>query len=122
MKRIKELRKLGRLSQRGLAEKLGVARSTVAMWETGASQPDNRFLIELADVFDVSADYLLGRTDNPAPPTEKPLTVRQGGEILHEEILKITNGVEPTDEELRVLLYYFRANQSFLKALIHKYD
>lgn len=71
MKRIKELRKLGRLSQRGLAEKLGVARSTVAMWETGASQPDNRFLIELADVFDVSADYLLGRTDNPRPANRK---------------------------------------------------
>jgi len=60
MTRIKELRKLYGISQLDLATRLGVARSTVAMWETEKSQPDNEAVKRLCSIFDVSADHLLG--------------------------------------------------------------
>lgn len=47
-------------SQQQLANKVGVSRSTVAMWETNSSQPDNDMLRKLSSVLDCSADQLLG--------------------------------------------------------------
>lgn len=61
--RLKELRQEKNISQQKLADIIGVSRSTVAMWETGASQPDNEMLLMLSSCFDVSVDYLLGRED-----------------------------------------------------------
>ena len=50
-------------SQPKLADKLGVSRSTVAMWESGASQPDNDSLLHLAKIFNTSTDFLLGNVE-----------------------------------------------------------
>lgn len=58
---LKKIRKEQEISQQKLADKIGVSRSTIAMWETGASQPDNGMLKRMADFFNVSTDYLLGR-------------------------------------------------------------
>ena len=66
MIRLKESRSSIGYSQQKLAEKIGVSRSTIAMWETGGSQPDNEALVKLSSVLDVSIDYLLGQTPNPA--------------------------------------------------------
>ena len=74
MFRLKEIRLLYGMSQLKLSEIIGVSRSTVAMWESGSSLPDYETLIRLADYFDCSTDYLLGRVDHPrlekrkAPP------------------------------------------------------
>lgn len=65
MIRLKESRSSIGYSQQKLAEKIGVSRSTIAMWETGGSQPDNEALVKLSSVLDVSIDYLLGQTPNP---------------------------------------------------------
>ena len=73
MNKIKEQRVQLRLSQAELAKRVGVSRSTIAMWETGGSQPDNDALRRSADILGVSTDYLLGRTDYsdiPAPTTK----------------------------------------------------
>ena len=58
---LRDLRKKNGVSQQRLADALGVARSTVAMWESKASQPDNHTLQAIADYFTVTTDYLLGR-------------------------------------------------------------
>ena len=63
MNPMKSLRKEANLSQQRLADKLGVSRSTIAMWESGASQPDHSSIRQMALLFHVSADYLLGLTD-----------------------------------------------------------
>ena len=73
--RIRDLRiaQYPKMSQEKLGQIVGVGRSTVAMWESGKSEPDNDTLIKLAEIFDVSTDYLLGRTDQkemPAPTEE----------------------------------------------------
>lgn len=68
--RVKELREDMALSQSMLGRKIGVKQSAVGMWESGRSMPEINTLIALADYFNVSVDYLLGR-DEPAPaPSE----------------------------------------------------
>lgn len=59
--RLKEIRRQFGLSQLELAKRLRVSRSTIAMWETGGSNPDNEALMRISSIFDVSVDYLLGR-------------------------------------------------------------
>lgn len=66
MEVLKKLRLDKNISQQKLANILGVSRSTIAMWEIGGSQPDNTSLSQLADYFDVSVDYLLGRSESSA--------------------------------------------------------
>ncbi|MCL6558540.1 MAG: helix-turn-helix domain-containing protein [Firmicutes bacterium] len=69
--RIAALRKRKNLSQTEFAKRLGVGRSTVAMWETADREPDAATIQRIADFFNVSTDYLLGRTDDPTPPGGK---------------------------------------------------
>ena len=63
MERLKDLRKANKISQQGLSNEIGVSRSTIAMWETGKSEPANDDLNRIADFFGVSLDYLLGRSN-----------------------------------------------------------
>ena len=60
MIRIKELRQKRNITQNKLAEQLKLSRSTIAMYETGASEPDFNTALEIAKYFDVSVDYLIG--------------------------------------------------------------
>lgn len=59
-------RKVLGLNQGDLAEKLGVDRSTVAKWETGAAKPRTDALIKLCEILSCSADELLGIEKTPA--------------------------------------------------------
>lgn len=65
--KIKQLRKEKGLTQNDLAKQLGISRSSVAGYETSVSMPDIDRIVELAKFFNISADYLLGKTDNPTP-------------------------------------------------------
>lgn len=59
----KRLRSSSGLTQVEMAEKLGISRSTIGMYETGAREPDFETLEKIADFFNVDTDYLLGRTE-----------------------------------------------------------
>jgi len=63
--RLKQLRCQKNILQKDLAEKLSVSKSTVGMWETDSREPDLKMLVKIADYFNVSLDYLLGRTESP---------------------------------------------------------
>ncbi len=65
MFRLKELREKRGMSQVRLAIELDLNQNTISRYESGAREADYRTLIAIADYFDVSLDYLLGRTDNP---------------------------------------------------------
>ena len=58
--KIKFLREQLGLTQSDLAKKLGITRSTVNAWEMGISVPSTQYVVELAGIFKVSTDYLLG--------------------------------------------------------------
>lgn len=63
--RLKELRERDDLSQKELGKALNLSQGTVGGWETSRREPTLLGLHELADFFNVSLDYLLGRTDAP---------------------------------------------------------
>lgn len=58
--KIKFLREQLGLTQSDLAKKLGITRSSVNAWEMGISVPSTQYVVELAGIFKVSTDYLLG--------------------------------------------------------------
>lgn len=67
MNRIKDLRKKYGFSQEDLAEKFDVDRVTISRWENGINDPSNDALKELASLFGVSVDYLLGHDKSIEP-------------------------------------------------------
>ena len=58
-KKLKMLRKKAGLTQANLAKKLGISPSSVGMYEQGRREPDSAMLIRIADLFNVSVDYLI---------------------------------------------------------------
>ena len=58
--RIKALRESQGLTQSELAKQLGITRSSVNAWEQWISVPSTQYIVELATIFKVSTDYLLG--------------------------------------------------------------
>lgn len=65
LNRLIELRKNAGFTQEQVADYIGVARSTYAMYEQGNREMDYQLLVKLADLYKVSLDYIFGRTDNP---------------------------------------------------------
>jgi len=74
--RIMELRLRDSLSQERLAELLSTGRSTVIRYESGRTYPNSEVIVRLCGVFGVSADYLLGLTDECAPAPASPYARR----------------------------------------------
>ena len=63
--RLKELRKKKGISQLRLATELNTSQNTISRYETGEREPGIAELIKIANYFNVSVDYLIGRTENP---------------------------------------------------------
>lgn len=90
--KIKDLREKNGFTQTALAKKLGLSRSAINAWEMGISIPSTQYVVELAMLFKVSADYLLG--------------------ISKEETLDITDLTANEKNILYSLLNYFRTCHS----------
>ncbi len=97
MNRLKELRKSRNLLQKDIANILKISNSAYSYWETGRFEPDSESLAMLADYYNVSIDYLLGRTDSPTPPYPSG-----GIEDVRTELKRL--GIDGNDEELHYLL------------------
>jgi transcriptional regulator with XRE-family HTH domain len=69
--RIRELRKAKKVTMKELGNMIGVAESTMSLYETGKRKPDPETLSRLADYFNVSVDYLLGRDEGQPQPAPK---------------------------------------------------
>ena len=63
--RLKELRTLKKISQKNIAIELGISDRNYQRYEYGEVEPTASTLIALADFFNVSLDYLVGRSDDP---------------------------------------------------------
>lgn len=78
---LKELRKShGKISQTKLAEQIGVSQQAVGLWETGKTMPDYPVMIQLADFFHVSIDYLLGHEvaqPDPSADDTEPTDIKE---------------------------------------------
>lgn len=81
--RLSALRKIRKLKQEDVARKIGVARTTYSMYEQDNREPDIKVLIKLADFYEVTIDYLVGREE----------TVKSESADSHNPILLPLEGV-----------------------------
>ena len=102
-----------------MAQKLGIAKSTISMYENGNREPDFETLEKIADFFNVDTDYLLGRTEKTSI---LPETI--GHYYLNDETREIAQEVFE-NPELRSLFHVARdipperlkAHIDFMKSL-----
>lgn len=93
--RLNELRNEKKWTQEDMANRVGIARTTYAMYEQGKRNPDYETLQKIADLFEVTTDYLLGRSDI-RNPEKKP-----EGRFFHDLD-------HASDEDLDKLEEYFK--------------
>ena len=106
----KKLRLSHGYTQAELADALGISRSRIGMYETGAREPDFETLEIIADFFNVDTDYLLGRTN-------KTTFIPNTGYYFNEDTAKAAQEIFE-NKELRMLFDATRdADPEDLKAL-----
>lgn len=94
--RLRNLREARGLSQKEFADILGVERTRYGKWETKGYEPTFDVLIRIADYFDVSLDYLLGRVEKPQSAKKVlPIDGKDFALTYHKDH-------EPTDEEAKI--------------------
>jgi len=63
--RLKKIRQRKKLPQKEVARRIGISNSRISNYERNYREPPLKILVLLADLYDVSTDYILGRTSNP---------------------------------------------------------
>lgn len=81
--RLRLLRRQHHLSQQALADLLGLDRSSYSYYELSRSEPSIHTLMFLADYYQVSVDYLLGRVDDPSLPQAEGTEKTSGADALN---------------------------------------
>ena len=103
MNRMKLLREQHNLSQTDLAKILNISRQSYNFYENEKRDPDTTMLIRIADFFNVSLDYLLGRTNNPSPLTQEKTPSYQ------EEVIQELEDITPEmASEVRQFISYLK--------------
>lgn len=85
--RIATLRDKKALTQEELAKKLGISRAALSHYEKNRREPDYETLTKIADLFQVTIDYLLGRTNDP-------------NMILDDDVKQFVDQLELSDDEI----------------------
>ena len=101
MVRLRELRKSKKLSMKAFGEIFNLSESTISLYENGKHDPDIETIIQFANYFNVSIDYLVGRTDDPSMASDAIVETADGrivplndAEFSPEELSRITTVVE----------------------------
>ena len=92
---LKIIRKANKFTQQGLADAIGIERSTYASYETGRNKPDVILLSKIAKVFGVSSDFIL-EIDTTAPLNMEDISVqykKKSGNQLVSTLSKEEKGV-----------------------------
>lgn len=93
---LNRLRREKGLSQRAVAADLGISQALLSHYENGAREPGLSFVCRACDYYGVSADYLLGRTDQPMAPSEQL-------ERLHLAVRSVCDAAEQAQLALKSL-------------------
>lgn len=119
MNRIRQLRKKEGLTLQQVADAFGVGNNTLSRYETGEREPSMQFLIKLADFFDVTVDYLIGRE-----PKGKTIKSYQYYVLDDDYTLKKLGVTAPTSEipildegEFEALKYSLESNDKLSDCL-----
>lgn len=95
---LKKLRKSKGLTQVQFAKIFNISSGTIAMWETNKRIPDTAMLIKIAEYFDVTVDYLLGKSISQTAPSDTQL------EDVYLSLAKSAQdeGIDPDDIKLAI--------------------
>lgn len=106
--RLQYLRKKERLTQQDLAQKIGVAKSTISQYEKGSRQPNLEMLEKIADFFNVDIDYLMGRdlTQKIEYTEKKKEEVSNHTETYIKNLLALFAGEDFTPKETEEIKNY----------------
>ncbi|AWW28351.1 MULTISPECIES: helix-turn-helix domain-containing protein [unclassified Acetobacterium] len=99
--RLKTLRQQKNINQAELGKILDVGKTTISNYETGYSVPDLETVVKLADYFNVSTDYLLGRTDYPEMCTEQ---IFQTTNLLAENEIEVLEILRKVNDRQQIKL------------------
>lgn len=97
--RLRELRETRKLYQKDMAQLLNVAVSTYSYWEKGTYEPDQEVLTKLADFFNVSVDYLLGREEKKPPENQEDKNRLYVPEQYRDVMVAFQDGAENLTQE-----------------------
>lgn len=117
--RISELREKHQLTQEELAKHLSISRASLSHYEKNRRVPDYEVVKKMADFFQVTVDYLIGRTDDPNPVVKDQVKLFENSlELSDEKILEkfslMVDGRELTPEEAKRFIAFVRAERSIM--------
>ncbi len=115
--RIALLRTNRHYTQDEMASLLGISRAALSHYEKGRREPDYETLIKIADLFGVTLDYIMRRTDDPTIKLDPEVAqLADSVELSDEQIFnKLTlkiDGRELTPEEAKRFIAFVRADRS----------
>ena len=84
--RLKELRKSNNLTQTELGKILGVGKTTISMYENNNSTPNDEIKLKIAEYFNVSVDYLLGKTDTKNYTEDNNVTIALHSDTEYDDL------------------------------------
>lgn len=116
--RIKSLRKKYGMTQKEAAGALGIGQTTIANYENGTRVPDLMKVSEIADLYKVSVDYLLGREETPVKKAEEASVVDHG-EYPYELYMKSL--IEGDKKTTRKILLHLLKKGVPSKIIYHDY-
>ena len=97
--RLKEIRLNKKLTQKEIANHFNTSPQSYAQWEKGLRKPSAENLQKLADFFNVSTDYLLGKTDMPDPDSDIDLATAIDKSVAYD-------GTPITDHDREIIKNY----------------
>jgi len=115
--RIAHLREKRGLTQEELSNKLGISRAALSHYETNRREPDYETLRNIANFFDISLDYLLGRTSDPQTVLDSGIrefvdSLELSDESIMEKFMLTIDGRKLTPEEAKRFIAFVRAERS----------
>jgi len=115
--RISMLRTSRHYTQDELSSMLGISRAALSHYEKGRREPDYETLIKIADLFKVSLDYIMGRTDDPTVNLDREVreftdSLELSDEQLMEKFDIKIDGMKLTSEEAKRFIAFVRAERA----------
>jgi transcriptional regulator with XRE-family HTH domain len=109
LNRLTTLRKEKKWSLQYTADQLGIAKSTYAGYESGYRRPSLEAINLIADLFETSTDYILGRVDHQAAQLDEESAPFI--ELSEQPTELAVDGVALSEEEIRQLIAFIRAKR-----------
>ncbi|MEN8702467.1 helix-turn-helix domain-containing protein [Bacillus infantis] len=100
--RMKSLRKKKKIPVQTILDKFGIARSTYTGWEMGRRTPNGQTLVDLAELFGTTVDYITGKTEDDGPLAKVEVKDLMKTKLTY-------NGKDITEEQREALEKMFEA-------------